>query len=290
LAGTFSLFSPPRRKQLLVAKAGIRYLVLLVLGSLLAQEGAAQVNLSGKPGLVYTPTARQTTDGAFSLGLTYNPAAYGMRARGTNPERVLFANLTILPRLDVNLILLQLIGTPAHPVREGIGDRQLDVRYLVLTEKSKRPALALILSNPFTVDAALVTYALVASKNLKLGEAVEAEVSAGVGSPYYIYRAENLNTQFNFWANYRLKKKSEDRYRNNYLAGPFGGLRLAYRQKGGLLAEWDAQMVNVGAYATLYKTWTIQAALLNFDQVLVSTSLSTNLAALPRRLRKHHEK
>ncbi|PRY03980.1 exopolysaccharide biosynthesis protein YbjH [Pontibacter ummariensis] len=248
----------------------------------------AQQNLSGKPGLIYTPTARETPDGSFTLGYTYNPVRYGLRRNGKNPEQILYANLTLIPRLSLGVELLQLLSTEEYPVKEALGDRQLDLSYLVLKEKAKRPSLALILSSPFTVDAAMVTYALVASKNVSLSEKIQAELSAGMGSPYYVFRDESVNKRLNFLANYKLQKKSEDRYQNNYLAGPFGGVRVSYQHKGGLLAEWDSQKINMGGYVTLFRKWTIQAAVLNFDQLSFGSSYTLSLQALPKQLRKQN--
>ena len=53
------------------------------------------------------------------------------------------------------------------------------------------------------------------------------------------------------------------------------------------MVEWDSQHLNVGAYALLFKHWTIQAGLLNGDQLTAGTSYSVPLLRLPKRLRKH---
>ncbi|WP_207507474.1 YjbH domain-containing protein [Telluribacter humicola] len=279
----------------LIAKRGSVILPFFVFW-LMALNGYAQMNLSGKPGLMYIPTARETADGTFTVGYAYNPERYGLRSiryrqqNGTlYSERVLYATLTLLPRLDINVNLLHLNGSNIPLTERGIGDRQLDIRYLLLKEKEIRPSVAVIMSSPFTVDASMVTYALVATKHLKLTDDLQAEISAGMGSPYYIFRDENINNNVDVFSKFKLRKKSEDIYNNGYLTGPFGGISVNYRKRVGLMAEWDSQRVNVGGYATLWKRWTIQAGLLNFDQVTFGTSYTVQLNALPRPLRKLHE-
>jgi hypothetical protein len=244
----------------------------------------AQVNISGKPGLIYVPSATLTEDGAFRLGVNYNPVEYGFRRRGRNAERILHASLTLLPRLEVNINFLQNISTDQSPIRDGIGDRQLDLRYVLLKETAKRPSVAVVMSSPFTIDAALLTHALVATKGFALGANLRATVSAGVGSPYFLYRDVGNLASYNVFEGYKWQKKSEYKYKNGYLEGPFGGVQLAYREKAGLLLEYDSQRVNVGAYAQLWKRWNIQAGLLNFRALTLGTAYTFPLLKTDKRI------
>jgi hypothetical protein len=286
-------FSPPLTKKNtgtcihpVASPKGFGLGALLLAGLLcLALPGYGQMNLSGKPGLIYIPTAREIPDGTFTLGYSYNPIRYGLRARNRNPERIIYASLSLLPRLEVSMNLLQLISTPDRRVREALGDRQLDLRYQLMKEGARRPAVALIASSPFTIDAALITYAAVASKQIRLGPSLGAEVSAGLGSPWYVYRAVSNLKNSNAFSGFRLLRKSEDRYKNGYLSGPFGGISVHYRSISGLMAEWDSQQLNLGAFVTVRKHWTVQAGILNLDQFTVGTSYALGLNTLPRRLR-----
>ncbi|MFN3379728.1 MAG: YjbH domain-containing protein [Runella zeae] len=246
---------------------------------------SAQVNLSGKSGLMYTPSAVMTDDGFFRIGYNYNPIRYGLRGRNENPERILFANVTILPRLEVGVTLLQMIDTPTSDVSEGIGDRGMDLRYQVLKETEKRPGLAVIMTVPFTIDGAMLTHVVVATKHFEIARDWKLEVSAGYGSPYFVYRQGSTTTNYSFLSNFVWQKKSTWRYRNHYLEGPFGGLSLSFRQKAGLMAEYDSQHLNVGAYATFFKKWTVQAGWLNGDQFMFGTSFGVNLLKLPRKVK-----
>ncbi len=236
-----------------------------------------QVNLSGKPGLIFTPSAVETEDGLFRFGYNYNPIRYALRGRYKNPERIIYANVTILPRLEVNINFLQMISTSNRKVKEALGDRQLDLRYLILKEKKHRPSLAVVLTTPFTIDGAMLTHAVIATKNVTIRKDLALEISAGYGSPYYLYRQESNLENSNLLTNLKWRKKSENRYNNHYLQGPFGGGILRYRKWGGVMAEYDSQHINVGVFATLFKHWTIQAALLNGDQVSVGTSYALSL-------------
>jgi hypothetical protein len=257
---------------------------LLLLLSL--QHSFAQVNLSGKPGLMFTPSAVETEDGLLRLGYNYNPIRYGLRGRNRNPERILYANLTVLPRLEVNINFLQMISTSTHKVKQGIGDRQLDLRYLILKEKKHRPSLAVVLTTPFTIDGAMLTHALVATKNVAVSKDLNLEVSAGYGSPYYLYRDESNLKNSSILSNFTWQKKSEDRYKNHYLQGPFGGAALRYRKWAGIMAEYDSKHINAGAFVTLFKRWTIQAGLLNGDQVMFGTSYTVSLLKSSKKIQK----
>jgi hypothetical protein len=249
----------------------------------------AQVNNSGKPGLIFTPSAVETEEGLLRLGYNYVPIDYALRARHRNPERVIYASVTVLKRLEISANLLQVISTKDRKVKEAIGDRQLDLRYLVLKEKANRPSLAVVLTTPFTIDGAMLTHALIATKNFRLSENLKLEGSVGYGSPYYLYRNEGNLTSSSILSNFKWQKKSEDRYKNHYLQGPFGGAVLHYRNIGGVMAEYDSQNINIGAYAKLFKAWTIQAGLLNFDQVTVGTSVAVSLLKPSGRLKKQND-
>ncbi|GAB2795848.1 hypothetical protein GCM10027275_46420 [Rhabdobacter roseus] len=163
----------------------------------------------------------------------------------------------------------------------------MDIKYLLLKETSYRPALSIILSAPFGIDNSFSSNAIVASKTIPLLPSFYADVTVGYGSPYYILREESEKTNFDIFSNLQLRKKKELRYR--YLSGPLAGLNVRYGKKGGLLVEWDSQHLNLGAYAMLWKRWTMQAALLNGDQVTFGTSYIIDLTPLPKRLRTSDE-
>lgn len=246
----------------------------------------AQTNISGKPGLIYIPSARLTEDGSFQFGYHFNPIRYGFRYNRRNSEGIYFANLTLLPRLEINVNLLR-INNELKRGQKGIGDRQLDIKYLLFKETAKRPSVAIVLSTPFGIDNSLSTNALVASKRLRLGNRLAAEVTAGFGSPIFIQRDDSEKSNYNIFENLEIIKKKDRPYR--YLSGPFGGFNLHLDDAVGLMAEWDSQHFNAGLYATFFKRWTVQAGILNFDQVTFGTSYALNLLAPPKRLRNYQD-
>lgn len=246
----------------------------------------AQTNISGKPGLIYIPSAQMTQDGAFQFGYHFNPIRYGFRANRRNSEGIYFANLTLLPRLEINVNLLR-INNELKKGQKGIGDRQLDIKYLLLKETPKRPSVAIVLSAPFGIDNSLSTNAVVASKTLRLGARLHADLTAGFGSPVYIQRDESEKSNYDIFDNLEIIKKKNLAYR--YLSGPFGGFALRLENKFGLMAEWDSQHFNTGLYATLFGRWTVQAGILNFDQITFGTSYAVNMLTLPKRLRNYQD-
>lgn len=250
---------------------------------------SAQINLSGKPGLIYIPSAEETADGTFRLGYNYNPINHSLRYPGRNPERILYANLTLLKRLDVNFNFLQSISTKSRKLKQGLGDRQLDLRYLLFKETKFRPSIAVVMSSPFTIDAAMLTHAVVATKKLKLTDDFGLDLTAGYGSPWFVFRDVKNLENVSIFEGFKWQKKSEYKFNNGYLVGPFGGAVIHFRKKLGLMVEYDSKNINVGLYGLLFNRWTVQAGLLNADQVTVGTSYSFSLLKPSKRLAKLHE-
>jgi len=274
-------------KNVYYKRKGAKWLPFLFI--LLSHLGFGQMNLSGKSGLMYIPDAKEIDTGGFRLGYNYNPVDYGLRGKGLNPENILFFNLAVVNRLELNLSFLKMVSTEKRKVKEALGDRQLDVRYLLFKEKRKWPSVAIALSTPFTIDAAMLTQVIVATKHFKLSENIDLEATAGYGSPYFLYRAEDNLTNSNIFSNMKWQKKSEYKYNNGYLTGPFGGVKLEYQKKAGLMAEWDSQKLNVGAYGIIGKRWTVQAGLLNFDQVMFGSSFAMDLFKPTTKVKKLYE-
>lgn len=273
------------RIHILYTRTGNYILPVLVIFCV-ALPGYAQMNISGKPGLIYVPSATETKEGNFQFGVHYNPIDYGFRFNKKNSENIYFINATIVPRLEVNINLLR-INKEKINGQKGIGDRQIDLKYLILKEKKYQPALALIISAPFGIDNSLTTNAIVATKTFKLSSRLSAEVTAGLGSPYYIERDNSEKDNYNIFQDLKFREKKELPY--YYLSGPIGGINFRYEKKAGLMVEWDSKHINIGAYGTLFKKWTIQAGVINFDQITFGTSYALNLKTLPKRLKKANE-
>ncbi|SOD98340.1 YjbH domain-containing protein [Spirosoma fluviale] len=271
----------------------IREIFLVVIGLVtgLSTPLWGQINISGKSGLMYIPSADVQEEGTFTVGYAYSPSRYAIKYNRTNSESIYFISLVVLSRLEINVNLLRPNGmAPRSSVgfaAEGIGDRQIDLKYVFMTEKTRWPSVALILSAPFGIDNSLITNALVATKHVKLSKIIDAGFTVGMGSPYSLYRSGVKNEEnSDIFTGYTLKDKRDKPY--YYLAGPFGGVNLSVANKAGLMFEWDSQHVNIGLYARLVRHWTLQAGLVNGDQLTFGTSYSLNLLQLPKRLSAKH--
>jgi hypothetical protein len=252
-----------------------KYQLLLLLTSI-GLHTNGQRNLSGKSGLIYIPSAEESQDGEWNLGYNYNPKAYSLRANKKWAEQILYTNINLLPRIQVSFLLLQQRDNGKRKQRNGIGDRQLDIRYQILKEGKNKPSLAIILSSPFTIDAALQTHVLVATKTLT-NKQFSICPTFGIGSPYYIYRTEKNLNNGNIFSKLTLQKKSEDRFNNKYLVGFFGGFKASYKDKFYLLAEWDGQKINTGLSTKLFNHLEAQVCLLKFDKAYFGVSYTMNL-------------
>lgn len=263
---------------------GLKIIALLSLFALNSPFCDAQTTIFGKTGLIYVPTATRTDDGTFQFGYHYNPIRYGFRYKGQNSESISFVNLTILPRLEVNVNLLQ-YNNHKNLDQKGIGDRQLDIKYLILTETSRRPAIAAIISPPFGINSSVSGDVIVATKTFRLAPRVFAEVTAGIGSPFFFQRGNKVNNDI--FEDMRFVKKKNLPYQ--YLSGPVGGVNLRLERRAGLMLEWDSQRFNMGVYGRLFKRWTVQAGLLNFDQITFGTSYALNLRQSPVNTQNHSD-
>ncbi len=273
----------PSFRSLLTSRAARRVALWGLVMVASVSPSLAQVNISGKAGLLYVPTATILSDGTFHAGYSYNPVNYAFRfnpdanplVKTRNSESIFFVNLVVLPRLELNVNLLRPNGPIQYGAR-GIGDRQIDVKYGLLTERADRPSVALIASIPLGIDNSLVTNAIVATKHVKISSAIELELTAGYASPYYVDRADMRNDQNStLFSGFVLRDKRD--MKSYYLAGPIGGVKASFSRKGGVMAEWDSQHLNLGGYATLVKHWTVQAGVVNFDQLTFGTSYAFSL-------------
>jgi hypothetical protein len=238
----------------------------------------AQRNISGKMGFINIPDANtNTTTGDLFVGYIFNPAKYGIAQQGVLSEQVLYTDLALSSRLNVTFLLLQGREDGKRRIKEGIGDRQFDLRYQILKEKKNQPALVLIMSNPFSISAAFGSQAIVAGKTYQLHKKISCNLALGYGSSYYIMRSErNLNNN-DILNKFMLIKKSEDIYKSDYLTGFFGGVKIDLIKKTGILLEWDSHKLNTGAYVKLNNSLTIQVAALKMDAFTYGLAYTRNL-------------
>ncbi|MCA0365864.1 MAG: YjbH domain-containing protein [Bacteroidetes bacterium] len=236
----------------------------------------SQRNLSGKPGYFNVPSAAPLADGLLSFGYNYNPQKYSLRYPGKLSEQILYVNLGLLPNVDVTFSLLQ-ARENGKKIKDGLGDRQFDIRWRLFNEKKYQPSVALVMTNPFTIDAAMITQAVVATKHFELLPWLQTETTMGYGSNYYFYRAEENRNNGNIFTKFTLQKKTADKFKNSYLVGPIAGGKISFKNIGGLMGEWDGLKWNAGAYLNIIDHLHVQAGILNGDQWMFGASFQGNL-------------
>src|SRR5690606_26737262 len=66
----------------------LRFFIILLLAGIFMTTADAQLTLSGKPGLLYIPTAGESEDGEFRVAYALNPAKYNIKNYGGFSENV----------------------------------------------------------------------------------------------------------------------------------------------------------------------------------------------------------
>jgi len=241
-------------------------------------QSHAQRNISGKKGFINIPDASSdAASGDFAMGYVYNPMKYGLRKEGIWSEQILYTDIALTPRLNCTFLLLQARTGGKRIISQALGDRQFDLRYQILKEKKKQPGLTIVLSNPFTVDAAIGTQAIVAGKTFKINKSISSTFALGFGSPYYIKRNESNLNNYNALSKFILQDKKNDIYKSDYLTGFFGGVKVDFAKKGGIMVEWDSRKLNACGYMRLFDSLTLQVAALNMDGLTYGVSYTYNL-------------
>lgn len=237
--------------------------------------GYGQVNISGKRGLMFIPTAEAMPDGAFLLQAAYLPASQSFFARNIHSNTNYVASLQVLPRVGVQFFINR-ANAPTSQFKQGLGDRQIDFSFLLIKETKTLPAVSLITTFPFAIFPPLSMGALVATKNVELG-AFHIQPTLGWDNPWVLYRDEDNLNNSRFFSEFTFKRKVKGERGGQFLFGPFGGLKVSYRHHAGLMAEWTGQQFHVGAYATVAKRLTLQGGRLSAGAWMASVSYQTPL-------------
>jgi hypothetical protein len=193
-----------------------------------------QVNLLGKPGLVYTPHPFIPSADRFVSTVTYSPrkAAINYFVADYSEEVMVSGYLPLTDRVFLGINLTYL---PQLSERVGIGDRHVDINWLVVEENEGwRPSLMLILTPPFAASSFLSQDLLVAGKSFAIGSA-ELAVSAGYASPFFFFDGGYIR---------------KEEMGISYLIGAFGGIVFRPIPSIGFLAEMDGRRTNLAANYT----------------------------------------
>ncbi len=235
-------------------------------------QSQGQINYSGKQGLMHIPTAEVLPDGTFSMASLYVPQDYAFRRPGYF-NQIFVASLTVIPRISIHFQLNRAypIGN-RPPARQGIGERQLDLSYLLLQEKKIRPALVLALTAPFSVFSPTASMALVASKNYTLGK-IKLQPTMGFGLPFDIVREPERGKNNDLFNQFQVTKKAS----TDYLSGPFAGFKVSYQNRFGLMGEYTGNTVHVGGYLKIANRLTLQSGYLGNNKWTFAATFQTSL-------------
>lgn len=237
--------------------------------------GFGQVNISGKKGLMFIPSAEPMPDGTFQLQAAYLPSSQSFFLRDRYSNTNYNASLQVLPRVGVQF-LINRVNAPTSQVRQGLGDRQVDFTLLLVKETNVLPYVSVIATFPFAIFPPMSMGAIVATKNISAGD-LGIQTTVGWDSPWVMYRDEDNSNNARFFSSFTIRKKEKGERGGQFLYGPFAGLKVGYRQRAGFMAEWTGQQFHVGAYATVAKRLTLQGGRLSAGAWMASIAYQTPL-------------
>ncbi|MEL6926034.1 MAG: YjbH domain-containing protein, partial [Bacteroidota bacterium] len=161
-----------------------------------------------------------------------------------------YINLGFLPFAEINVRLTRPYGDNSDDQELGIGDRSYNVRFRILKESEKWPAIAIGFHDLFNASSYFNTNYLVLSKQFSWRK-LTIGTSLGYG---YIFGEP-------FGA---------------YLDGIFGSASVQWKNVEALL-EYDAEYINFGARAYFFEHLQVQIGLMNFKALMGSVGWTFRL-------------
>lgn len=251
------------------------------------QNCLGQINVLGKPGLLTTPTA-QWLDQPLGISLSFIPDAHANQliySQGVSPKnriRLIGTRIALTSFIEVGMNLIQ------RPLFEnnGIGDRHLDFRFLILNETDNRPAIVLGITFPFSRIPLINHDYLVATKSFK-----KFSLSLGYGSPFQL----KTSNQGNFFQGLSLVDKrnnttSDGIFGNNsYLIGLFCGVNYKISPWCGIMTEYNSSIINTGVFFSLKNWGYISLNSFEFMSPSATFSAQFSLDNAPRLIRKYEK-
>jgi len=158
-------------------------------------------NVLGKPGYILAPSASEIPQ-PFQMGVSWLPPEISFSDNEYNTSSqdgslIYHFGVSLTDFFQVNINITYGINRP----RTGIGDRQLDFRFRLLTERKHWPGLILILAPPGAYTNYLAHNAVVATKTFSFNSTHKIlEVTGGYGLPYNFAGLSVINkTPFEFY-------------------------------------------------------------------------------------------
>lgn len=260
------------------------YLLIIII-SLNGFSAFAQVNIMGKPGYINNPSAEWFSEQQLGFSFSYIPDSYSLFKMGSNKNAINFYNVraSLTSFMDVNLSLAY---RPEMKERIGVGDRQLDFRFRVFTERKYMPSIVVGLTLPGSRLPILAHDYIVATKNMdtKVGA---FQVSIGYGMTRLWDRERQEDNEF--WKSLRyIDKKSL--YRNDYLYGAFGAISYHPVKFGGVMMEYDSNTINASIFVKPLNWMLLQLNTYEAKEWAFSAGLNFSLNNKPNFLRRYENK
>lgn len=231
----------------------------------------SQNNLTGKPGLVYSPHPFVTDDSRFVSTVTFTPADQSVNffISEYSDEVMVSGFLPLNDRLFLNFNLTYL---PELADRVGIGDRHLDLSWLVVKEKGGwLPSLMLTVTAPLGQSSFLSQDLLVVGKSMALGSG-SLSLSVGYASPFFLYGGK-----------YVRKKEFGVRY----LSGGFAGLTYRPIPALGLQAEIHGSSTHLSFFYLYEDKISLKINWLELQSLGFQMAVSFPLGFKPREMRRY---
>ena len=210
--------------------------------------------LLGSYGCITSPTARFASDRTLFLGMATMPERYQIITDKEHdaPENLINFSLMFLPFMEVSAHLIRPVDISENPF--GIGDRSYKVRFFLLKEKEKRPALALGIHDPVSTNTRQGAVYLVSSK-LFQWKFFHIDTHLGYG----------FDIQKPFWEKTHLFQ-DDGSLNQSHLKGIFAGVQLEYKDLSFML-EYDTEKINSGFYFHFLRYFSAGIYTLGFDRL-----------------------
>jgi exopolysaccharide biosynthesis protein YbjH len=241
----------PRRK--LGVRRGLGWVVLVLTGLLLPSLAGAvppdtlkawqeAPGLDGMTGLINTPTADVLPSGGLRVGFSWFDKEWAYYVRGKSDNYHYFLTFGFVPRVEVSVRASYFpddqLDTATN--QKGTVDRGGNARVLVLTEKEKRPAVAVGIDDLRGTRRFHSLYA-VASKTFTIKpKLLRLRLTGG-------YASDVL--------------KADD----HILDGGFGGAELGVGHFASWALDYDTEKWNTSVRLFAFRRVTAHLALLNFE-------------------------
>lgn len=225
----------------------IRTLLCFICLLTLYPDSYCQFTQNGSVGLITVPSADVIGNREIMAGFHINPKGYkyyNLKSRSPeNNELIYSVNIGFIPRVNLILGVLRDIDHE-DTIRQGIGDRSLQISYLMFKERKFLPAMKINLTDPvYSVNAYHITNNIVMSKSIEISSNWNFQLTSGYGIDRIFSWVGGAGGLFDRKIS-QNQNSSDVRYK--FLTGPFGGLALYYQQKIGVIADYDGRKINTG--------------------------------------------